>query len=77
MKKEYVTKDLICNRDGTVTYWSVYQREWILRVRNIPNEELMAMSPDNRERVLYHLASHNLAKQRFPAPGALRPAAGL
>jgi hypothetical protein len=62
MKTEYVTKDLICNRDGTVTYWSTLRHEWILRVSAISNEELVAMSADNRERVLYHLTHHGRIK---------------
>ena len=65
MKTEYVTKDLICNRDGTVTYWSVVLREWIMRVRAVPNEELIAMSADNRERVLYHLSRHNRPNESY------------
>ena len=45
-----------CHRDGSVTYWSVYQQVWVERARQVPADELAAMSSSERERVLRHLA---------------------
>ena len=43
------------NRDGTVTYWSVYSQQWRERVRSVPDRELAAMSRNDRSRVTAHL----------------------
>lgn len=43
------------HRDGTVTYWSVYHQQWIRRADSVPNNELAAMSTEEREKVLRHL----------------------
>ena len=42
------------HNDGTVTYWSVYQQQWI-RDDTIEDRELAAMDADERERVMDHL----------------------
>lgn len=47
----------ICHKDGTVTYWSVYNRTWNERTLNVPDNELAAMSTKERERVVEHLES--------------------
>lgn len=44
------------HRDGTVTFWSVYSQTWRRRVGQVENRELAAMSPEERARVLRHLA---------------------
>lgn len=46
----------IFHRDGTVTYWSVYQQVWVKRASRVPDHELAAMSPKERERVIKHLS---------------------
>lgn len=43
------------HRDGTVTYWSVYNQVWVRRASSVPNKELAAMSGNERERVQRHL----------------------
>lgn len=40
------------HRDGTVTYWSVYRQQWVHRARVIDHQELAAMAPAERRRVL-------------------------
>lgn len=43
------------HRDGTLTYWSVYEQIWRERVERIPDQELAAMSGPERDRVRRHL----------------------
>lgn len=43
------------HRDGTVTYWSVYDQVWIKRAVDVPDQELAAMSSEEREKVQRHL----------------------
>ncbi len=45
----------IFHTDGTVTYWSVYLRQWIRRADQVSDRELAAMSRDERDRVIEHL----------------------
>jgi hypothetical protein len=42
------------HKNGTVTYWSVYQRQWIRKARHINDEELTAQGAD-RCRIIRHL----------------------
>lgn len=44
-----------CHRDGTVTYWSVYEERWRRRIAHIPDRELAAMGEAERVRVMRHL----------------------
>lgn len=46
------TSTTIAHRDGTITYWSVYAQEWRRRAWAVPDRELAAMSPRDRERVI-------------------------
>jgi hypothetical protein len=39
------------HRDGTVTYWSVYEQRWARHAHSVPDSELAAMSQRERERV--------------------------
>lgn len=39
------------HRDGTVTYWSVYEQVWNHRAEVVPDRELAAMSGDERKRI--------------------------
>jgi hypothetical protein len=55
MTKAYVTKNLVCNLDGTVTYWSASRQEWVCRTRHISEKDLIALSPGDRNRALFHL----------------------
>jgi hypothetical protein len=48
----------VCHRDGTVTYWSVYQQSWERRAASVPDRELAAMSEHERHLVQRHLARH-------------------
>jgi hypothetical protein len=59
MTKPYITKSLICSPDGTVTYWSTSQQEWVCKTRSIPENDLLAMSPSDRRRALLHLTHDN------------------
>ena len=43
------------HRDGTVTYWSVYEQQWVSHAASIPDQEYAAMNSDERARVLTHL----------------------
>lgn len=43
------------HRDGTITYWSVYQQVWIRHADEISDRELAAMNESERERVIRHL----------------------
>ena len=55
MTKAYVNKNLVCNLDGTVTYWSASRQEWVYHKRSIHENDLNAMSPGDRRRALFHL----------------------
>ena len=43
------------HRNGTVTFWSVYQQRWVSKARNISDSELAAMSEGERNKVAKHL----------------------
>jgi len=49
------------HRDNTVTYWSVYQQQWVHRAASVPDRELAAMSSRERERVLRHVGPNEQA----------------
>lgn len=41
------------HRDGTVTFWSVYEQRWIrVAAQRISDEELAGMNSDERARVI-------------------------
>jgi hypothetical protein len=44
------------HRDGTVTFWSVYDQVWYARVTALSDRELAAMGEPLRGRVQAHLA---------------------
>jgi len=46
----------VLHRDGTVTYWSVYEQRWEQHQVGIPDHELAALSPSERKRVQAHLS---------------------
>jgi hypothetical protein len=53
IKKEYKST---YHRDGTISYWSTYQQRWIRCFgAGIPDEDYLAMSPLERERVIRHI----------------------
>lgn len=41
-------------KDGSITYWSVYQQVWVTAL-DIPDAELAAMTDAQRERVIRHI----------------------
>jgi len=43
------------HRDGTVTYWSVYNQVWVGHSSDVPDRELAAMPSDERQKVQRHL----------------------
>lgn len=43
------------HRDGTITYWSVYEQSWCYRAEMVPDCELAAMSDADRTRALRHI----------------------
>lgn len=53
--RNWVEIKATCHKDGTVTYWSVYQQVWVKRASSIPDNELAAMNNKERERVMRHL----------------------
>lgn len=44
-----------CHRNGTITYWSVYEQVWIRNTDKISDRELAAMESTERDRVIKHL----------------------
>ena len=53
MKTETNPTKVTLHRDGTCTYWSVYNQCWTTEpARQIPDRELAAMAPEARARVL-------------------------
>lgn len=51
--------DYTFHRDGTLTYWSVYDQVWIRRapMSSIPDQELAAMPRAIRTRIMKKLAA--------------------
>lgn len=47
--------DIVLHKDGTVTYWSVYNQSWEHRVASLPDEEYAAMPEKERNAVIRHL----------------------
>ena len=47
------------HRDGTITYWAVYRQTWIARAATIPDRELAAMSPTDRQHAIHHLSTQD------------------
>ena len=48
-------EDMVLHMNRSVTYWSVSRNQWISRAVSVPDEELAAMRPDNRDKVIAHL----------------------
>lgn len=48
------------HRDGSVTYWSIYDQTWKKRVFFVPDEELAAMPGQERERVIQHIKTSDI-----------------
>ncbi len=48
--------DAVCHRDGSVSYWSVHRQRRVERTRHVPDEDLAALPPRERERILRHVA---------------------
>lgn len=53
--KEAIKMKTTYHRNGTVTFWSVYQQRWVSKARNISDSELAAMSEGERNKVAKHL----------------------
>lgn len=43
------------HRDGTITYWSVYQQVWVRRASSISDRDLAAISEPECNRIRKHL----------------------
>lgn len=56
-----MTEKTTYHRDGTVTYWSVYEQRWVVRAEQVPDRELATMGTEERERIISHLASRERA----------------
>jgi len=41
----------IVHRDGTVTYWSVYEQRWVVRAARVPDDDYAALPREDRERI--------------------------
>jgi hypothetical protein len=39
----------------SVTYWSVYNQQWVNKAYSVPDRELAAMSDEERVKVVNHL----------------------
>jgi hypothetical protein len=48
-------KRTILHRDGTITYYSIYDQTRKSHVHHVPDEELAAMPTAERDRVIRHL----------------------
>ena len=44
------------HRDGTVSFWSVYDQQWHYRGRGISDQDLLALPSEWRDRVRRNLA---------------------
>ena len=56
-KKLSTAAQVVLHNDDTATYWSVYEQRWIhkMPVASIRDEELAAMHPRERSRVVARL----------------------
>ena len=45
----------IYHRDGTVTYWAVYEQRWHRRAEAVPDRELAARPQAEARRIQLHL----------------------
>ena len=54
-------KKTICHKDGTVSYWSVYDQMYVRRAARVPDREYAAMGTAERNRVMQHMGieDHN------------------
>lgn len=43
------------HRDGTVSFWSYHQQEWVQHAFYVPIEDLQVMEPYDQKRVRRHL----------------------
>ena len=43
------------HKDGTITFWSVFNQQWVKNAQDISDRELSAMSEKEREKVQKHL----------------------
>ena len=50
------------HRDGSITFWSVYNICWTRTLR-VSDRELAAMPESDRKRVLRQMARHNTATE--------------
>jgi len=48
---------IICHRDGTTTYFSVYHQTWQKRV-TMPDREIAALSRTEQNRIIRHQKAH-------------------
>jgi len=39
------------HRDGTVSYWSVYEQRWVVRASRVPDDDYAALAREDRERI--------------------------
>ena len=46
------------HKDGTISYWSVHEQVYKERVKSVPDQELAAMSGDERAKVTKHLDAY-------------------
>lgn len=48
-------KKTVCHKDGTVSYWSVYEQVWKDHAETVSDLELAAMGSLERDTVMCHL----------------------
>lgn len=58
-------KDLVCHLDGTVSYWSIYERQYIDRVTVVPDREFAAMCQEERVKVMRSMFRRHFNKYRI------------
>jgi len=58
----------VCHEDGTVSYWSVHQQQYIERTRYVPLEDLGTLPVPERDRVILHFEKHQPKQEEENAP---------
>lgn len=56
------TRNPVCHRNGTITYWSVHYQSWETTCI-VSDRELSAMSRKDKERVIRHMKKYGHLKK--------------
>ncbi len=55
--------DLVCHRDGSISYYHMFDRTWYVGVTHIPSQHLATLTQKDRDRAIRHLATEREATQ--------------